>query len=238
MRILFICLISLILPASPLKARDDESSELLGRRAIAFAENVARDFPGKYTIQIARTPKLPPIKQGKVTFEPERTSKSEPIGRFFVVFRVYVDGVSAATARVELQGNWSGTLYRAKTALQRKTAIVPGELEAIDFEGIPPAGALKELPKDIRLRQPMSVGKILTQMDIEPIPLISASDKVRVTLKNGSLQITSEATAKSNGSIGDRVRLEMDGSKKILQAVVTGPCEAVVDTVSRAKSQF
>jgi len=230
MRVFFISLISFLLSIASLWAQSDGHTELLSAKAIAFAEKAAGNFPGQYTIQVARSPKLPPLRSGKVTFDAERISKQEPLGRFFVVFRVYVDGISAATTRVELQSAWSGTLYQAKVALPRKTVITESELEAIAFEGVPPAGAVKELPRDIRLRQPMTVGKILTQMDIEPIPLISAADRVRVTLKKGSLAITSEATAKSSGSMGDRVRLEMDGSKKLVQAIVTGPCEAVIDS--------
>ena len=227
MRFLPSCLI--FLPVAVLWAQEPGTLELLGLKAVAFAENAANSFPGQYSIQISRPPMLPPLKTGRVTFEAERLSKQEPVGRFFVVFRVYVDGLPAATARVELEGAWSGHLYQAKNSLPRKTVITETELEAVPFVGIPPVGALKELPGNIRLRQPMTVGKTLTQMDIEPIPLISATDRVRVTLQNGALQIVSEATARSSGMMGDRVRLEMDGSKKLVQALVTGPGEAVID---------
>jgi flagella basal body P-ring formation protein FlgA len=75
----------------------------------------------------------------------------------------------------------------------------------------------------------MAAGKLLTQMDIEPIPLVSASDRVRVTLKNGGVQIQGDATARSSGARGDVVRLEMDGSKKLVQGTVTGPGRAAID---------
>ena len=219
--------------AAPLSAADGfgalGSAELMGAKALAFAERSAAAFPGEYTIRIARPPTLPPLKPGAVAFEPERISKQEPIGRFFVVFRVSVDGLPAATARVELESTWSGTLYQAKSALQRKTVLTEGELEEIHFDGVPVAGAVKELPKGFRLRQPIRTGKVLTLMDIEPIPLISAMDRVRVTLKNGPLHITSEATARSSGAKGDRVRLEMEGSRKPVQAVVTGPGQAIIE---------
>jgi len=226
MRLFLSCLIFLAVPA--LWAQEPGSPELLASQAVAFAENVARGFPGQYDIKTAHPPKLPPLKPGRVTFEAERLSKQEPVGRFFVVFRVYVDGRPTATARADLEGTWSGNLYRAKNALPRKTVITEAELEAVPFLGLPPVGALKELPENIRLRQPMTAGKTLTQMDIETIPLISAADRVRVTLQNGALQIVSEATARSSGMKGDRVRLEMDGSKKLVQALVTGPGEAVI----------
>jgi flagella basal body P-ring formation protein FlgA len=212
-----------------MKAQGTGTVELLGVQALAFAENAARNFPGEYTIQISRPPTLPLLKPGRLTFEAERLSKQEPIGRFFVVFRVSVDGILTTTARVELESTWSGSLYQAKDTLQRKALITETDFEAVDFEGIPPTGALKELPKEARLRQPMQTGKVLKQMDVEPVPLINATDKVRVTFQNGALKIVSGATARSNGAKGDRVRLEMDGSKKIVQALVIGHGEASID---------
>ena len=234
MRLLASLLIALLLPLAPtvtLKAEGGPGPnlELLGVQALVFAENAARNFPGEYNIRISRPPTVPPLKPGKVTFDAERMSKQEPVGRFFVVFRVAIDGIPAATTRVELEGTWSGTLYQAKNTLGRKTVITLGDLEPIRFEGIPPVGAVKDLPKDIRMRQPISAGKVLTQMHIEPIPLINATDRVRVLLQNGPLQIYSDATARSNGARGERVRLEMDGSKKMVQGVVTGPCAAMID---------
>jgi flagella basal body P-ring formation protein FlgA len=201
----------------------------MGAQAILFAESAAKAFPGEYSVRTALPPKLPPLKSGKVTIEPERLSKQEPIGRFFAMFRVYLGGIFATTARVELEGTWSGALYRAKNTLQRKTIITEDDLETIHFEGVPPAGAVKELPRGVRLRQPMTVGKLLTQMDLEPVPLVNASDRVRVTLRSGGLHIQGDATARSTGAKGEAVRLEMDGSKKLVQGIVTGPCQAAIE---------
>jgi flagella basal body P-ring formation protein FlgA len=222
-----IFLLAALLPAA-LLGQAPGSAEMLGAQAMRYAEGAAKALPGEYTFQFSRPPALPPMKPGRVTFEPERLSKQEPIGRFFIVFRVYVDGLFVTTVRVEMDGVWSGNLYRAKNALQRKTLVTEDMLEAIHFEGVPPPGALKEPPKDVRLRQPMSVGKVFTQMDIEAIPLVNATDRVRVTVQNGGLNIQSEATARSNGAMGETVRLEMDGSRKLVQGTVTGPGQAVI----------
>jgi flagella basal body P-ring formation protein FlgA len=172
---------------------------------------------------------MPPLKPGRLTFEPERISKQDPVGRFFGVFRIKVDGISAASVRVEMEGTWTGVLYQAKTALKRRTAISEDDFEEIIFEGIPPAGAIKVFPQESRLSQPMQAGKIITNMQVETIPMISAGDRVRVTLSNGPLQIVSEATAKSSGAKGDKVRLEMGGSKKVLTATVVSPGQAIVE---------
>jgi flagella basal body P-ring formation protein FlgA len=230
--ILFGCL-SLTMPGSAMWAQNADHTELLAIQALVYAENAVAGFKGEYSFQIVRPPTLPAtLRPGRITLEAERMSKQEPVGRFFVVFRISVDGRPVATTRVEMDGSWSGSLYQAKSALQRKTVITESDLEMIDFEGVPPPGALKELPNEIRLRQPLPLGKIITQMDVEAIPLINATDKVRVTLQNGPLQITSDAIARSSGARGERVRLEMEGSRKMVQAIVTGPGEAVLEVRS------
>lgn len=233
MRFIHSCIscLALLFPV-PTWAQENTSLELLGIQALVFAENAVATLPGEYNFKVSSTPTLPPLKPGKLTFEALRLSKDEPVGRFFIVFRVNVDGRPVATARVEMEGTWLGELFQAKNALQRKATITEDDLQKIPFEGIPPAGALKELPEDVRLRQPLGVGKIVTKTDIEPIPLVNPTDRVRVTLQNGSLQIVGEATARSGGARGDRVRLEMDGSKKIVQGIITGTREAFIDVRS------
>jgi hypothetical protein len=161
MRSIFLSCLLFLTPASALwaqNAQDTELTDLLGLQALVFAENAVAGLPGEYAFQIVQPPSLPPfLKPGKITFAAERLSKQEPIGRFFVVFRVSVDGRPSATTRVEMEGAWSGTLYRAKSALQRKAAITENEVEAYAFTGVPPVGAVKELPSDIRLRQPLTM---------------------------------------------------------------------------------
>jgi flagella basal body P-ring formation protein FlgA len=218
-------------------AQEAGSMELLAIQALVFAENSAANMPGEYTFQVSSPPKLPPLKPGRLSFEADRLSKEDPVGRFFIVFRVFLDGRQATTTRVEMEGTWSGTLYQAINAHQRKAVISEDDFLMIRFEGVPPSGAVKALPDNVRLRQPLNIGKILTHMDIEPVPLVNATDRVRVTLQNGPLQIISVATARSNAAKGGRVRLEMDGSKKIVQGIVIGPCEAVIDAKSSGYRQ-
>ena len=228
MKSILFCL--LVLFPAPLLAQSPSDMEVLCGQALAFAKLSAAVMGGEYTFRVSRPPLMPPLKPGRLTFEAERLSKQDPVGRFFAVFRIKVDGISSASVRVEMEGKWIGTLYQAKTTLKRKTPITEDDFEEIVFDGIPPAGAIKRLPKESRLSQPMQAGKIITNMQVETIPMINALDRVRVTLQNGPLQIVSEAIAKSSGGKGDKVRLEMVGSKKMLMATVMGPGQAVVET--------
>ncbi|MDR2562062.1 MAG: flagellar basal body P-ring formation chaperone FlgA [Holophagales bacterium] len=227
MKSILFCL--LIMFPAPLLAQSHSDVESLCAQALAYAKASAAKMPGDYVFRVSRPPLMPPLKPGRLTFDPERLSKQDPVGRFFAVFRVNVEGIASASVRVEMEGKWIGTLYQAKGALKRKTTITEDDFEEITFEGIPPAGAIKVFPHGSRLCQPMQAGKIMTNMQVETIPMVSALDKVRVTLCNGPLQIVGEATAKSSGGKGEKVRLEMAGSRKILMATVTGPGQAMVE---------
>jgi flagella basal body P-ring formation protein FlgA len=230
MKSILFCLL-LMCPA-PLLAQSPSDAEALCAQALAYAKASAAGMAGEYTFHISRQPLMPPLKPGRLTFESERLSKQDPVGRFFGVFRIKVDGISSASVRVEMEGSWRGALYQAKTALLRKAPITEDDFEEVIFEGIPPAGAIKVFPRESRLSQPMQVGKILSNMQVETIPMINAGDRVRVTLRNGPLQIASEAVAKSSGGKGGKVRLGANGGKKILIATVTGPGQAVVEAGS------
>lgn len=196
----------------------------LQREAVAFAE--AQAPAGQLRVQALRLPLVPKLPPGEVQVEAASLSKREPVGPCFVSLRLKVNGRLAAVVRVDLQGTWYGQLLKARGPLPRKTVPTPEQLENVAFEGAPPAGALTEWPEGYRLRVQVAPGKILTRSDLEPVPLIVAGDRVRLMLQSGALSVGTEATAMSPGAKGDKVRLEVLGGKKQVQAVVTGKGEA------------
>jgi flagella basal body P-ring formation protein FlgA len=72
----------------------------------------------------------------------------------------------------------------------------------------------------------VSPGRILLRTDLEAIPLVNPGDPVRLEVVDGDLAITLDAVARSGGAAGDKIRLEMPTSRKVIQGVVTGPGEA------------
>lgn len=211
------------LPLAPL--------ERIQQEAIAYAEAQTRGGPGTYTFKVLRPPLLPQA-QGALRFEVSHLSKREPTGNFFIVFRIFAEGRPLNTVRVDLEGQWKGPLLRTRTALPGKTIPTEDQLETITFEGAPPPGALTELPKECRLRVAVAPGHILTQSDLQPIPLINAGDMVRVELVCGPLTLATDALARSSGARGEKIRLELLSSRKHLQAVVTAPGQAEVRMIS------
>ena len=220
-------LLFLLLACLGLRAGEDPRSVQLAEAALARAEVVAGQLPGEWKIKLVQAPILPPmLGSGPITVLAAHLSKRDPVGRFFVVLDLQMEGRRAGQIRVDLEGRWIGQLWRNRAPLARRTLIEESMLEAVPFEGIPPDGALLELPVGMRTKGPMSAGHTLTQLDVEVIPLVQAGERVKLTAEVEGLTVTTEALARTSGALGERIRLEALGTRKPIKAVVTGPAEA------------
>lgn len=220
----------LLLAVSVLAARAPELSpaERMAEAAMAFAADAAQKLGGEHRFKVAQPPRVPFTRPGTLTFEASHLSKREPMGRFFVVLAVLVDGGRVGMARVDLDGTWVGTVLRAKGDLARKTVLGAEQVEASPFEGVPPEGALTELPEGQRLMRSVPSGRVITRADLEAIPLVQSGDPVRLTSAFDTLTISLDTIARSRGGLGDRVRLEAPGSRRTVTAIVTGAGEAML----------
>ena len=220
------CAALLLIPAALVAQAPASPAERLADMALAFAQTEAKKLGGEHSFKVAQPPKVPMSRPGTLTFEPSHLSKREPLGRFFVVLAYKVDGEKLGMVRVDLDGKWVGTVLRAKGELVRKTELSADQVEPSPFEGVPPEGALTELPEGQRLMRTVAAGKILTRADLEAVPLVVSGDKVRLTATHESLTVSVDTTARSRGGKGDRVRLESPGARRQVTAIVTGPGEA------------
>jgi len=216
----------LLLPPALLAQAQVSPAERLADAALAFAQSEAVKLGGEHRFKVAQPPRVPLVRPGNLTFEASHLSKREPIGRFFVVLAMKVDGDKVGMVRVDLEGSWVGMVLRAKGDLARKSELSAEQVEPSPFDGVPPEGALTELPEGQRLQRPVTSGKILTRGDLETIPLIQSGDKVRLTATHEALSIGLDTTARSRAGLGDRVRLEAPGAKRMVTAIATGPGEA------------
>jgi flagella basal body P-ring formation protein FlgA len=216
----------LLLPPALFAQAPTSPAERLADLALAFARAEAAKLGGEHSFKVAQPPKVPTTRPGTVTFEPSHLSKREPLGRFFVVLVCKVDGEKVGMVRVDLEGKWVGTVLRARSELVRRSMLSADQVEASPFEGVPPEGALTELPEGQRLMRTVVSGKILTRADLEAVPLVESGDKVRLTATHESLTVSVDTTARSRAGKGDRVRLEAPGARRQINAVMTGPGEA------------
>ncbi|MBI4912218.1 MAG: flagellar basal body P-ring formation protein FlgA [Acidobacteria bacterium] len=223
----------------PLQSDDThEPGSLAGRiqaEALAQAEREARGLPGTYRFRTVGVPALPPLAGPDARVEFSHLSKKEPSGRFFATFRISKDGRQLGFARADLEGSWTGLVLRAKESLPRKSVPDESQVESAALEGTPPPGALTVLPDGHRLRQPVPAGRVLTFADLEPIPLVQAGERIRLTAAQPGVTIVAEATARGTGCLGQRVRVELPGSRKWVHAQVNGQGEAVLEGFSKGK---
>jgi flagella basal body P-ring formation protein FlgA len=63
-----------------------------------------------------------------------------------------------------------------------------------------------------------------------PAPLVKRGDAVLISVRSGALLITAPGRALSDGSMGDRVRVTNDATRRTLQAVVEGPARVQILT--------
>ena len=216
----------LLLPPALIAQAQVPPAERLADAAMAYARAEAAKLGGEHRFKVAQPPRVPATKPGKLTFEPSHLSKREPLGRFFVVVALKVDGEKVGMVRVDLDGTWVGTVLRAKGDLARKTELTADQVEPSAFDGVPPEGALTEIPEGQRLMRSVPSGRILTRADLETIPLVQSGDKVRLTATHETLTISLDTTARSRAGLGGRVRLEAPGARRAVTAIVTGPGEA------------
>lgn len=203
-------------------------AERLRQEALAAAERQVQNEGGGYQFRVVNLSPLPTNASDEAKVEFSHLSRKELGGRFFAAFRVLQSGRLVCTARVDLEGTWNGPLLTAKTSLPRKGIPDASAVESTPFEGTPPPGALTSWPEGYRLRQPVAAGKVITHADIEPIPLVSQGDRVRLIVNWGGLTIAADGTARSQGAKGERVRVELP-SRKVMQALVTGEGEVQVN---------
>lgn len=194
--------------------------------ALAFVREQASHLGGTYTFKVLRPPLLPRPVQGELAFEPARLSRQDPTGRFFLTLAVTSGDRNLGLVRVDMEGRWAGKLLRATRPLARRTEPGPEDLAPFDFEGIPPAGALRELPSGQRLREPVPAGHVLVRTDLEAVPVVRNGDPVRLELVDGDLSVAVDAVAKAAGAVGDVIRLEMPTSRRVVQAEILGPGRA------------
>lgn len=216
----------LLIPPALIAQAPASPAERLVDTALAFAGLEATKLGGKHSFKLAQPPRVPQTRPGTLSFEPSHLSKREPVGRFFVVLACKLDGEKVGMVRVDLEGSWVGTVMRAKGDLVRKSELSADQVESSPFEGVPPEGALTEIPEGQRLMRSVAAGKILTRADLEAIPLVESGDKVRLSATHEALTVSVDTTARSRAGKGDRVRLEAPGARRQVTAIVTGPGEA------------
>ena len=138
-----------LLPLAPLAQAPPPPVERLADVALAFAKVEAAKLGGEHSFKVAQPPRVPATRPGSLSFEASHLSKREPVGHFFVVVAIKVDGDRVGMTRVDLHGSWVGSVLRAKGDLARQTDPDPG-----GSRGHPPGPVRGQGPPDRHPRDP------------------------------------------------------------------------------------
>lgn len=91
-----------------------------------------------------------------------------------------------------------------------------------------PADALRDADAAIGMiaRRPLREGALVSARDVSAPVVIQAGDLVTVTYQNGGVSLALQVKALGAGAVGEMISLQNPSSRKIIQAVVTGPGQA------------
>lgn len=95
------------------------------------------------------------------------------------------------------------------------------------------AGAPSDTPRDaeavigMTARRPLREGSIVALRDVAAQQVIKAGDTVQVTWSDGGISLTLQAKALAAAAVGQSFDVQNPVSKKVIEAVATGPGQAV-----------
>ncbi|HWA63403.1 MAG TPA: flagellar basal body P-ring formation chaperone FlgA [Caulobacteraceae bacterium] len=96
------------------------------------------------------------------------------------------------------------------------------------------AAAPGDAPRDadtvigMAARRPLREGAAVAQHDVAPPVVIKAGDTISVVYADGGVRLTLQAKAMAAAAVGDTLNVQNPLSKKVIEAICTGPGEAAV----------
>lgn len=129
----------------------------------------------------------------------------------------------------------AATKARRPQALAYARNIAAGEMvDAADLVWSDEAVAPADAPGDAEhvigqaARRPLRAGAAVGAHDVSPPKVIKHDEIIAVSFQAEGIRLTLQGKAMGDAAVGDLVQVQNPQSKKMLQAVVTGPGEATV----------
>jgi flagella basal body P-ring formation protein FlgA len=137
--------------------------------------------------------------------------------------------------RIIVRGDAVGSTGRGREVLTYAHNLVMGEIvQPADLIWSKASGAPVDAPAGVdavvglAARRPLREGDAVESHDLTPPTVIRAGEMVMVTYSNDGVTLTLEAKAMANAVAGDSLNVQNTASKKVIEAVATGPGQAVV----------
>jgi len=154
-------------------------------------------------------------------------ANAEGLGTIVVHGGAASASAAASTAPSAPRGNVEVLTYAR--SLQAGEVVQPQDL-VWAMAAAAPADAPSDAEAVIGLaaRRPLRAGAAVAARDLSAPQVVKAGETVTVTFASEGISLSLEGKAMSAAGVGDMVNVQNTASKKIIQAVVTGPGQAVV----------
>ncbi|MGY6570972.1 MAG: flagellar basal body P-ring formation chaperone FlgA [Salinarimonas sp.] len=150
---------------------------------------------------------------------------------------VHVGGAHSGDSRVTVSARVVETVEIAVLSrpVARGEAIRPGDyaIERRPLANVPADTRFAEIDLDERVaRRNLAAGTALRNGDLVRKDLVARGENVMIIYRSRNLTLTMRGTANEAGARGDNIAVTNPHSKRVLQAVVTGPGQVTVDAPS------
>lgn len=158
-------------------------------------------------VEILLADRIPPLKPGLLTFR----------------LRVLVDGEVFTTMPVFFRLYVQAKVYITSMSLNKGEIITEDsfyqEIRELD-DGNEFLNCLE--PGKFRVTRELSAGKVLSNKDIQLVPMVFKGSKVRLVLQKETIHLELFVLAEEDGWLGDQILIKNLGSNRRLKATVIG----------------
>jgi flagella basal body P-ring formation protein FlgA len=148
---------------------------------------------------------------------------------------IVVAGGSASRAEAR-DGSAAGATSRGNVqVLTYARSLMAGEIvQAQDLVWAKAAAAPGDAPSEadavigLAAKRPVREGAAVAMHDLAAVQVIKAGETITITYAADGITLSLDGRAMSGAGVGELVNVQNPASKKIIQAVVTGPGQAVI----------
>jgi flagella basal body P-ring formation protein FlgA len=138
-------------------------------------------------------------------------------------------GATAAAPRANVEARtWARRLSAGEIVQPQDLVWAPVAATPADAPGEPEAVIGQAA------RRPLRAGAAVTGRDVSAPVVIRAGDVITLSYDNGGVSLSLQAKALAAGAVGETISAQNVTSKKTVQAVVSGPGQALVGPAAEA----
>ncbi len=192
--------------------------------ATYLSQNLDKLPKAEFRFASLRTPKPFILPTGNLTWE-VIPSKPQIIGSssFSIIFKQ--DGKTIKSSTISGRLEALAEVVSAAVKLKKGTTITPNQLRLSKQNLVHLHNPFFDKSDLVGMRTKRTIlpGRVIDKQHIESLPMINKGELVKISVKTGTMQLTTSGIAKMDGRQGDIIRVENINSRKLIYCRVNGP---------------